>query len=109
MGGRGPKPEHLWALRRRAPDRAYRLAQQRVDRELAEDVLPTVSDQLREYLANSRLTISDVARGAGVTRSQVRAFMRGAAGMSIYTLDRLCRHLDVVLAHIGELRDDEGE
>ena len=68
MGGRGPKPALPSALRRGATDREYRLAQQRMDRELAEADSPTVSEQLREYLADSHLTLSDPARDMGVGR-----------------------------------------
>lgn len=102
MGGRGPHAEHLSQLRRQAPGGKDRKALQRVDRELADDDSLTVSGQLREYLAESHLTISALARGAGVTRSQIRAFMREQAGMSIHTMDRVCRFLGLVLFDVED-------
>ncbi len=102
MGGRGPHAEHLSQLRRQAPGRKDREASERVDQELADDDNLTVSGQLREYLAESHLTISALARGAGVTRSQIRAFMREQAGMSMHTLDRVCRFLGLGLIDVED-------
>ena len=104
MGGRGPKAEHLSQIPRRSSGGEDRKATMRVDRELAEDDWPTVSEQLRDNLSNSHLTISALARGAGIQCSQVRAFLRGAAGMSVHTLDRICRYMGFVLV---EAEDSE--
>ena len=57
----------------------------------------TISQQLRQAIASSGLSLCQVARECGVNDAQLSRFMRDERGLTTATVDRLCEYLGLEL------------
>ena len=60
---------------------------------------PSIVDQLRQAIADSRETEYAIAKGSGVSQSVVNRFVHRERSISIDTAARLCAHLELKLSH----------
>ena len=57
----------------------------------------SVSDQLRQAIAGSGISLRQDARESGVNDAQLSRFMRNERGLTTATVDRLCEYLGLEL------------
>ena len=58
---------------------------------------PTVSEQLREAIAQAGQSLRLIAEECGVNDAQLSRFMRAERGLTTKTVDRLCEYLGLEL------------
>jgi hypothetical protein len=56
-----------------------------------------MSDQLRERIVDSGRSLYELGRSAGVAPSVLSRFLRGERGLSLVSVDKLCRALGLNL------------
>ncbi len=55
-----------------------------------------IRSKVSEIMGRERLSITDLARGAGISRNSAAAWYHGKQGMlDVTVLDKLCSYLDV--------------
>jgi len=57
----------------------------------------TFSEQLRQAIADSGMSLTQLALAAGTDDGALSRFMRGERGLSTRTIDKLCRQLKLEL------------
>jgi transcriptional regulator with XRE-family HTH domain len=64
---------------------------------MAKKKSPGLAEQLKEQIARSGLSLNQLGRMAGIGSDQLSRFMTGKRGLSIGSLDRIFRVLDLRL------------
>jgi len=70
------------------------------ERELA---TPTISDQLREFIANSHLSRYAISKASEVDQSQLHRFVNGTGRLTTDSLDRIATALGLRLVQTDNL------
>lgn len=64
---------------------------------MAKQRMTLVSEQLKQAIEDSGQTRYAIANACGIDHGHFSRFMAGERGLSLDTLDRLCRHLGLEL------------
>ena len=67
--------------------------------------METVSEQIRSALRNGHKSCYRVSRDAGISQSQLSRFVHRRGGLSLRSLDRICRTLNLQLVEVRENPD----
>lgn len=56
-----------------------------------------ISDQLRDAVANSGMSVYAVAKGAGISEPSLHRFMHGTRGLTLETAEKLAEYFSMHL------------